>query len=248
MFYYKKIIKSGDMLEIEYYKSIRKRGQKNNTRSCKKCESSKKQKIFNEIAAKKKCQRLIANNFVPGDQYITMTFKDDMTQKEANNAVTNFIRRLKRYRAKNNLPPLKYIGCIECGKRGNRWHAHFVINKTDFDVVTKLWGLGRLYVENLYKDGNYADLAKYITKDVTGQRRLKQSKNLIQPTEKVKEMSKKEIKAIENFIVPDFGKKIDEEYILNAAVSETRYNDITGLSAYFVFNRQEKANQRRGIT
>lgn len=39
----------------------------------------------------------------------------------------------------------------------------------------------------LYQDGNYADLAKYIRKDVNGKKRLKTSRNLNKPEVKVVE-------------------------------------------------------------
>lgn len=239
MYYYKRVVQSGDMLEVEYYKSIRKRG-KPASRSCNKSASTEQQKARNEITAKKKCQRLIATNFTTDDLYITLTFRDNITQDKANNEVTNFVRRLKRYRNKHNLAPLKYIGCIECGKRRNRFHAHFVITGTSIEVITALWKCGRVKIEKLYQDGNFADLAQYISKDVTGQRRLKQSKNLIPPVETVTEMNKKEIRAIENGIVPKFDSRIDNEYDMQTYQSETRYNDIMGISASFVFTRREK--------
>ena len=228
MFYYKKTITSGRMIEVEIYRSIKKRDKKSVGRNFKQNVTPEKMKAANDIRAKKKCRRTIAANFIPGDCYLTFTFFEDLTEEEANRLIDNFLRRLRYYRRRHGMDELKFIGCIECGKRGKRWHGHFVVNKIALEVVTELWGKnGRVYCEALYEDGGFKDLANYIRKDVTGKKRLKQSRNLKQPTEVVKEMKKKEVREIESGVVPE----IPAGYYI--ADIEQSYNDVTGTS--FVF-------------
>lgn len=229
MFYYKRTITSGRMIEVEIYKSIKKRDRKSVGRSLKQNVTPEKMKAANDIRAKKKCRRLIAKNFIAGDCYLTFTFFEDLTEEEANRMIDNFLRRLRYYRRKHGMDELKFIGCIECGKRGNRWHGHFVVNKIALEVVTALWGKnGRVFCEALYEDGGFKDLANYIRKDVTGKKRLKQSRNLLPPDEEVREMKKKEIREIEAGVVP----VTPAGYYI--ADIEQNYNDFTGASFVFV--------------
>ena len=228
MYYYKRTITSGRMIEVEIYPSIRKRDARSVTRSVRQNVTPDKMKSYNDIQAKKKCRRIIAANFIPGDCYLTFTFFEDMNEEEANRLIDNFLRRLRYYRRKHGMDELKFIGCIECGKRGNRWHGHFVVNKIALEVVTALWGKnGRVYCESLYEEGGFKDLANYIRKDVTGKKRLKQSRNLKQPSEIVKEMKKREIRQIESGEVPAV---VAGYYI---ADMDQSYNDITGTSFTF---------------
>lgn len=227
MYWYKKVITSGRMIEVEYYKSIKKRDKKTVGRTLKQNVTPDKMKAANDIRAKKKCRRLIANNFIPGDCYLTFSFFENLNEEEANRLIDNFLRRLRYYRRRHGMTELKFIGCLECGKRGNRWHAHIVVNKIAFEVLTALWPYGRLFCESLYEDGGFKDLANYIRKDVTGKKRLKQSRNLKQPDEQVRELKKKEIREIESGVIPS----IPAGYYI--ADVDQNYNDITGTSFTF---------------
>lgn len=230
--YYRRTIKSGRMVEVEYYYSIKERNRPSFGRSVRQSLTPEKQKRANDIRAEKSTRRLIANNFTPGkDLYLTLRFKVDMTEEEADRYVNNFIRRLKYYCKKHGLPERKYVGALECGKRGKRWHFHLVINEIDFKVLIKLWGQGpaRIFVEQLYADGGFKDLARYLRKDVTGKKRLKQSRNLIKPTERVTKIGKKKLREFERGVAPDAPKGF---YMSDF---NFKYNDLTGTSAVFVF-------------
>lgn len=227
MFYYKRTVTSGRMIEVEIYKSIKKRNVKSVTRSVRQNVTPEKMKAYNDIQAKKKCRRLIAKNFIPGDSYLTLKFFENKTEDEANREVDNFLRRLRYYRRKHGMDELKFIGCIECGKQGKRWHGHFVVNKIALEVVSALWKCGSIHIEPLYEDGGFKDLANYIRKDVTGKKRLKQSRNLEQPDENVREMKKKEIREIESGEVP----AIPAGYYI--ADMDRTENDVTGTSFTF---------------
>lgn len=227
MYCYKRTITSGEMVEIEYYKSVRKRNKHNVGRSANVNLTPEKQKVANEIRAIKNARRVIANNFIPGDMWLRFSFRDDMCEEEADRLVNNYLRRLKYYLQKYGLGELKYYGVLECGKRGKRWHFHTVMNKISFEVIEKLWGYGWVVLKSLYSDGQFKDLAKYLRKDEVGKRKIKRSRNLIPPKEKVVELGKKKIREIESGVVPE----IPEGYYLSEA--EHTYNDYTGTSFTF---------------
>lgn len=227
MYFYQRTIISGDVYEVETYRSIRKRDKKCIGRSVRRSRTSEKQKELNDIRAKKKCQRLILNNFVPGDMYLTLSSFADMSEEEFRREVRNFLRRISYYRKKMGMSELKYIGCVECGVEGKRWHGHIIINKTSFEVVSELWRCGRIFSEALYADGGFKDLANYIRKDVKGQKRLLQSRNLVPPREKVVEIGKRTMRRYENGEVP----RIPEGYYLHNV--ERLVSDITGMTATF---------------
>lgn len=228
--YYRKTIQSGNMIEVEYYFSRRKRNKPSLGRSVRQSLTPEKQKKANAMRSEKQTRRLIVNNFTPGkDLYLTLNSRENMTEEEFERAVNNFIRRLKYYRKKHGMSELKYIGSIECGKRGDRWHFHVVVNEIDFKILSQMWTVGRVWAETLYADGGFKDLANYLRKDVTGKKRLKQSRNLLQPKEKVTEIGKRKLREFESGVAPTAPKGF---YMTEA---DFNYNDYTGTSAVFVF-------------
>lgn len=190
MIHREKKIYSGDFLEIEIYPiTLQERKQR---RKKKEKESQKKQKNLNDKNAKKHLIRLINSNFTDKDLSITLTYSENNLPKdeeEARKEVMNYIRRLKHFRKKNNMPALKYIAVIEYknqGKRKVRIHHHLIINDMDRDTAEGLWKLGRANADRLKADEfGYEGLARYITKDPQGDKRWTQSKNLKQPVIKV---------------------------------------------------------------
>lgn len=81
----------------------------------------------------------------------------------------------------------------------------------------------------LYQNGNYADLAKYIRKDVNGKKRLKTSRNLNKPEVKVVEGKKREYRKLER------GEALPcpEGYYFYK--DEMWINDFTGASFHFTY-------------
>lgn len=228
MHYYERTITSGDMVEVEVYKSIRKRNLKGVGRSVRQSETSEKQKQANEIRAEKKTRREILNNFVAGDMWVTLKYRYNNEEDECLRDVKNYLRRLKYYCQTNGLPEFKYRGRIERGERG-KWHAHICIKKIDYDVVTNNWDKGSIFIEPMYIEGRFENLAKYLHKHTKGKSHQIRSRNLVPPKEKVRELGKKKIKEIETGAVP----KAPKGYYLHDA--DYNYNDITGTSAVFVF-------------
>lgn len=226
------------MLEVEVYKSIRPRNLKNISKSPRQNKTPEKKKEINKINACKHLQRLICNNFNVGDWFLALTFDADLTEKQANQEFNNFIRRLNCNYRKSHKENIKYIGVIEKGLQGRKWHAHIILPKIPYDEILKIWNkgryAGRILFESLYADGNYKKLAEYIRKDCNGQKRIKHSRgNLVPPKVTVREVSKKDLKKIHNGEIIDAPKN----YKLNIDESQNRYNDLTGTSLYLVYTR-----------
>lgn len=192
MIYREKKIYSGNNLEIEIYPiTIQERKQ---SRRKKEKESLKKQKNLNDKNAKKHLNRLINTNFTDRDLSITLTYTDDNlpgSEEEARKDIVNYLRRVKHYRKKNNMPELKYIAVIEYkdqeeGKKAVRIHHHVVMSGMDRDIAEELWKKGRANADRLKADeSGYEALSRYISKDPKGNKRWTQSKNLKQPIIKV---------------------------------------------------------------
>jgi hypothetical protein len=190
--YREKKIYSGKILEVDIYPiSIQERKQK---RKKKEKVSLPKQKNLNDKNARKHLTRLINTNFTDKDLAVHLTYSNNSlpsSEEEAKKDITNFLRRVKHYRKKNNLEDLKYIAVIEYReqeekKKPIRIHHHLIINSMDRDRVEELWGKGRANADRLKSDEyGYEALAKYITKDPKGSKRWTQSRNLKQPIVKV---------------------------------------------------------------
>ncbi len=228
MHYYKRTVTSGDMVEIEVYKSIRPRNKKNVGRSVNVNLTPEKQKAANELRAIRQARRIIAANFRPGDMWVRFSFRDDMTEEEVDKCINRFWRRVKYYRDKHGLSEMKAYGVIECGKRGKRWHYHTVLNKMSIEVLEELWGYGWVCLKSLYSEGMFKDLAKYMRKDEVGKRKIKRTRNLVPPKEKVVELGRRKVREFETGAVPE----VPEGYYLSDA--EYTYNDLTGTAARFV--------------
>lgn len=232
---YKRKIKSGELIEYEIYKAIRQRDVPGIVRGKNRGLTSEKQEKLNQINREKHCHRLINANFGQGDLYITLTHKKDVSEDEAMRGQQNFIRRLKYYIRKNDLPELKYIAVTELS---GRWHTHMIINKIPMDVVMEIWGKGGIEFEPLYIEGHYKRLAAYIAKPNKKGKHWSQSRNLKQPEVTVQEARPRDIKRIQAGRPPVPPPGYREIY------RELRDNEITGTSVYMCYERIHKAKSQ----
>lgn len=244
--YREKKIYSGKMLEVEIYPiSLQDRKQK---RKKKEKESAPKQKNLNDKNAKKHLIRLLNTNFTDEDLAVHLTYTEKnlpKSEEEARRDVANYLRRVKHYRKKNGLEPLKYIAVIEYkdqkeSKRGVRIHHHIVMNGMDRDAAEQLWGKGRANADRLKADEwGYESLGRYITKDPKGNKRWTQSKNLKQPMVKVNDYKFNRKKTEDIVKSPEDGEmfeKLYPGYILNNC--KTVINDITGDTYIYIKMRK----------
>lgn len=238
MYCYKCEIKSGPLLEVKYYKSLRKRNAKTLTRKKNSSLSSEHQKIANQKRAERNLQRLILCNFVPGDYFIRFNSPyKKWTEEEFEKEVKNFFRRIKN-RTKKIGKDFKYIGICECGKSGTNWHLHICIKKEVFDIVMECWRYPEgIDIRPLYEKGNFKDLAKYIRKDTSsGKKRIKTSRNLTKPEYNCKRTNKKSLRKLEKGDAEEVLNNYTKEYSL---IEDERYdNDYTGANFNFVFMKK----------
>ncbi|MDP4144137.1 MAG: hypothetical protein Q8936_06575 [Bacillota bacterium] len=242
--YREKKIYSGKILEVEIYPiTIQERKQ---PRKKKEKESLPKQKNLNDKNAKKHLIRLINTNFNDKDLAVHLTYKDGELpedEKAARRDIANYIRRVKHYRKKNNLPALKYIAVIEHGQEKKRLHHHIIMSgDIDRDIAEELWTKGRANADRLKEDENgYEALGRYIAKDPKRCKRWVQSKNLKQPVIKVNDFKFSRRKAEHIAKAPedkDIFNKLYPEYVLNECKVET--NEIYGGTYLYIKMRKLK--------
>jgi hypothetical protein len=248
MRYRTKKIYSGKFLEVEMYPVYT--GTKSG-RSKKEKPSSGKQKNLNDKNAKKNISRLVHNNFAEGDLMITLSYNNKnrpSNEEQAKKDIDNYLRRIKRYRQKNNLEELKYIAVIEYKEsqegKNIKLHHHLIINSMDRDEAERIWGKGYANTMRLEEDENGLEgITRYIIKDPQGKKRVKQSRNLKQPVIKIKddEFTKRTVnKFIKDVDRQDyFERKYKNYHYVN---SEIYINDITGVAVSVKLRKLEKSD------
>lgn len=201
--YVEKRITSGNILEIERYFSPT---GDNKARQEKWNPSSEKQQAANHTRSAKELWRMIHANFSKesGDLFVTFTFANEVEEDGARRLWGNFVRRLRRYQKKHDLPELKYLWKPE--KQGC-WHIHAIINSIPLQALTKLWGHGRVTSSILDDLQDYKDLAAYLSQHIKepkaaakaaqrkrkGTRNWSGSLNLNRPTVQVQPIKREDI-------------------------------------------------------
>lgn len=183
-----------------------------------------------------KIRRLACTNFNNKyDKFLTLTFKENMTNiEECNLLFKNFIKRLKyTYKLHN----LKYLAVIEFQERG-AVHYHVLLNIPYIpqNELQKLWGHGFIFINAIsHVDNLGAYILKYMTKDnndtrLMGKKAYLTSRNL------------KQEEIIVNHDIKDFSKlenKIIQKYNLNdlKAVYEANFDtEMLGNCTYKQYN------------
>lgn len=185
---YKKKIKSGNVTEIYQYYSARKAGLKALPRRINQNTTPEEKQVLNIKESRLKLTRLINTNFSNNDTFIRLSYRKQLTDETALREFKKFMRRLRYYIKKNNLPELKYVAVTEKGK--GKVHHHIVMNFTDINKIRNIWDNGGVYSVNLWSE-DYEGLAMYITKETIRNehgKRWRQSRNLAQPIIEVQEL------------------------------------------------------------
>lgn len=177
-FYREKRTFSGNYLEIDIYPVFGRAGQRRSRYK----PTSECQKELNRRNAEKKLIRLMNTNFTQADIRLDLTYRNDtlpVDEESAERELQNFIRRLKRFRKKAGLPPLRYVAVTGC----KRFHHHLVVpGDVNIDILDDIWGRGYVEIETLKFDENGIEgLAHYFLKHTLGKRAYTASKNLSQP-------------------------------------------------------------------
>ena len=177
---------TGDFLEIEIFQiPARKRII---TRQVKVTESTPAQRKLNDKNAKKYFVRLVHNNFTKHDLYVDLTYSKEnlpKSREEVLRDIKNYIARLRYYRKKHNLPPLKYIYVISnCDQMGNkvRYHVHMIISDMDRDVAESKWHKGYVNTDRLqFTETGVTGKSIYMMRQAKGERSWGASVNLKKP-------------------------------------------------------------------
>ena len=121
-------------------------------------ESCPAQRNLNNKRAQRYFVRLVHSNFTEEDLYLDLTYEGEnlpSTRKEVKRDIKNYIERLKRFRKKMGLSPLKYIYVVSnTDNNGNqvRLHCHMIINGMDRDAAERLWAHSRCNSDRLQFD------------------------------------------------------------------------------------------------
>lgn len=198
------------------------------------------QKKLNDHNRKKKLTRLLNTNFTDKDIKIELTYGAEHLPKsdeEADRELTNFLRRLKRFRKKKGLPDLKYITVTEKGKRSGRYHHHCVLSGGVLpEEIRSIWGKGIIRLTPLDPGTQgLGALADYLTKNLTNgaiedyKKAWHASKNLDQPKERQSDSRISRRKAREIFENQECN-SVYEDLYPDYHFSEIRaaYNEVNG--------------------
>ena len=184
--YREKIYECGDYMESHIYPVYRKAGvRKRKANPTKEC-----QKKLNQIHRENNCIRIAHANFTSNDMRLALTYDKNhlpLSDEQAAKELTNFIRRLRRFRKKKNLPDLKYIAVTEKGKKSGRYHHHLIINGgLSPQEIISLWGRGYVRTDALqFNEDGISDLVRYmLKKPESSKKSWNSSKNLIHPQPK----------------------------------------------------------------
>lgn len=131
------------------------------------------QKRVDRRNAQKKLRRLINANFGPGDILITNTYApgtDPADEHAAQRQMQNYIRRIKRLRARRGLPEMKYVYVTEVTHseaRGTRYHHHMIMSGgITREEAESLWKLGHSNSRTARVDRDWlGGFAHYMTKN-----------------------------------------------------------------------------------
>ena len=173
----------GDYLEVDVFPVFEyQRG-----RSKKRKPTSETMKKLNQRNAERKLIRLLNTNFTKEDIRFDLTYDSEhcpASPEDAQREMQNFLRRVKRYRAKNGLPELKYIAVTEVGSKSGRIHHHIVMSGgISINELADIWGRGYTSAKALQPDEQgLSGIGKYLIKDTPIlSKRWSASRNLEQP-------------------------------------------------------------------
>lgn len=188
---------AGDNLSADFYPVWSKQGRQRARKHARTREAVQK---VNDRNARRKFVWMLNGNFGKDDLDMSLTYVGDPPDlPQVKKDLQNYLRRLRRLRAKLGLPELKYLYYIHGGHLAPdghplRVHIHLIVNAMDRDAAESLWTYGtansrRLRPDN-YEDG-LSSLGHYLTRrvklerrdDETNVRRWGYSQNLQKPVQ-----------------------------------------------------------------
>ena len=227
----KKAIVSGDVVEIISYEHGNYFGFEGTAKG--KVKSANAKKDYNINRTKKNLRRLINANVTGNDTFLTLTFKDNLTDLvQAKIYFKRFVQQMKRSGF-----DLKYCYVVEFQKRG-AIHFHVILFNSGFidvHIIEKAWKHGFIkinHIDNVDNVGAY--VVKYMEKDLVnsklnGHDLYGRSRGLKKPLE------------INN---PQEVGQLLEGLSNNLVYSNTYSNDYKGTCVYCQFNKKRVINNK----
>ncbi len=197
----------GDYLDVAIYPVYKKAGQRRRRAK----PTSEVQAKLNQYNAERQLCRVMDANFTDEDVEVHLTFRDDCLPEgpeEVMRVVQNWIRRVKRRRAKLGLADMKYIIVPGGGYEGTRFHLHVVMSGgMDRCELERLWGMGYANSRQLQPsvEHGFEGLSKYLARQYLAHpgekpfgKRWTGSRNLIipEPHERDGRLSQKKVKEL----------------------------------------------------
>lgn len=179
----------GNYLEVNIFPVFA--GQKG--RGKKKKPTSEVQARLNEHNAEQQLIRILNENFTGKDYEIHLTYRDEnlpQTPDRVKRDVQNYIRRVKRARVRQGLPPMKYVIVPAGGIDGTRYHVHITMSGgIDRTLLEELWGYGYANSRCLqFNENGVEGLARYVSRQFSAHKgelpfgkRWSGSRNLVIP-------------------------------------------------------------------
>ena len=252
----------GEFLDVDIFpvmqstKPSRKRGKKYKP-------TSETMQRYNQRKRETRLERLILTNFGESGVFFNPSWDNDHlpdTEEEAKRFVTNFFRRVKTYRKRNGLSPLKYIYKIERGKRSGRLHTHMILNCSDMPVgkLDEIWGKGYCYTSKVQcNDEGCEGLSAYFCKEKSPSPKEDDdlgmdvsyawipSRNLEKPKERKRDGRITKRQAVELCRIGDDAKREYEKLYPGYDFSKARclYNEING--GWYISARLRKHPERK---
>jgi hypothetical protein len=185
MSYYNiKIIKSGNLIqEYKYSKPIKINTNSQRENYDKKAVGDKSSKSLNRT--RNNMIRTINSNITPYSKFITLTVKENITDR---NIFLDYFDAFRRKFKSSFNEQLKYLGVLEQQKRG-AWHIHLIVfnsKKLDFNILKSIWPVGSVDIKKVDTTDNLGRyLAKYLTKENVelNKKAILKSRNLKEPVE-----------------------------------------------------------------
>lgn len=158
--YREKIYRCGDYLDVDIFPVF---AQSNRKRRAKYKPTSAMQEKLNQRHAEQELSRILNANFTSKDISATLTYDRaslPTDREEAMRDVRNFLRRVKRLRARLGLPEMKYV--LIPG--GGRFHFHVPMSGgIPAEELAKLWNKGYCNVIRFrFNENGLEGHAKYV--------------------------------------------------------------------------------------
>ncbi|MDO4536477.1 MAG: hypothetical protein Q4B63_11825 [Clostridium perfringens] len=227
--YNKKIVVSGNMIEVYeyknhiYYEKPKKQFVKQNRVDEIDGKRKKELQRKSSIRAKRELARIIYCNVEEGSKFLTLTYEDNIMDLDiANNEFKKFIKRLNY---KYGLS-LKYTAVVEFQERGSIHYHAILYNLTQRVVLNELatiWGNGFIKINEIQNTSDDIEKVKnYMLKDIMkndirliGRKRYFNSRGI---------KRSEEIKDIEE--VEDLLSELSMDYFKGGRVTENNYNEV----------------------